>query len=1245
MLSATGSLSGVAYLEASGSAAAVTGFAGLTVQLQTVSSQGVLRNVPGVSPVQTVANGSYSFNGLAAGTYQIQVLPAANVEVEGLSPGTAGGTVGSDEIQVTLAPGQNAADYNFAILGTQNDISLRSFMASAADATAVGATSAAATVENSPMDSIAVQADVSGPTVTVNALTTNASGPTLTGTVTDDSLGSGIQGVAVSVGGESLAAVVNGSNWSATVSPGLVDGSYTIQATATDNDSNIGAPATGALVIDTVPPVVTVNPLATTDTTPTLTGTVTDASPSSGIASVTVTVDSQNLTATVNGTSWTAVVGTALSDGTYDVVATATDNAGNSTSITGTGDLVVGTVPAITTQPTASTLVEAGGTVSLTAAASGSPTATVQWQLSTDGGTTFSNISGATSTSYSFTASGTQNGDEYQAVFTNSVGAATTNAATLTVDYVTTQPASQTLDAGATVTLTAATSNGSGDAVQWYSSTDGGTTFNPISGATATSYSFTAAATQNLEEYEAVFTNSAGTVTSNAATLTVDYAPTVTTNPTVPTLVDPGNTVTLTAAATGNPTATVQWQMSTDGGTTFNNITGATSTTYSFTAAASQSGNEYEAVFTNSVNSATTTAATLTVDSVTTQPATQTIDAGATVTLTAATSNGSGDTVQWNASPDGGTTFNPISGATSTSYSFTAAATQNLEEYEAVFTNSAGTVTSNAATLTVDYAPTVTTNPTVPTLVDPGNTVTLTAAATGNPTATVQWQMSTDGGTTFNNITGATSTTYSFTAAASQSGNEYEAVFTNSVNSATTTAVTLTVDSVTTQPATQTVDVGATVTLTAATSNGSGDAVQWYSSTDGGTTFNPISGATATSYSFTAAASQSGNEYEAVFTNSPGTVTSNAATLTVAPASTVTTSPIVTTNPTVPTIVDVGNTVTLTAAASGDPAPTVQWKVSTDGGTNFSNISGATSTTYSFTAAASQSGNEYEAVFTNSVNSATTTAATLTVDSVTTQPATQTVDAGATVTLTAASTDGSSDTVQWKASTNGGTTFTAISGATATTYSFTAASTQNSDEYEAVFTNSAGTLTSNAATLTVDSAPTVTTNPTVPTIVDVGNTVTLTAAATGNPAATVQWKVSADGGTTFSDISGATSTTYSFTAAASQSGNEYEAVFTNSVNSATTTAAKLTVDSVTTQPASQTVNAGASVTLTAASTDGSSDTVQWKVSTERRHDLHGGFRRDLDHLQLHGHFHAKQRRVRGGVHQLRRHAHQQRRPP
>jgi hypothetical protein len=74
----------------------------------------------------------------------------------------------------------------------------------------------------------------------------------------------------------------------------------------------------------------------------------------------------------------------------------------------------------------------------------------------------------------------------------------------------------------------------------------------------------------------------------------------------------------VTAAATSSPVLSVQWQVSTDGGLTFTNVTGNTSaqtTTFSSFTSAGQNGYKYRAVFTNSAGTATTSVATLTVES------------------------------------------------------------------------------------------------------------------------------------------------------------------------------------------------------------------------------------------------------------------------------------------------------------------------------------------------------------------------------------------------------------------------------------------------------------------------------------------------------------------------------------------------------------------------------------------------------------------------------------------------------
>jgi hypothetical protein len=88
--------------------------------------------------------------------------------------------------------------------------------------------------------------------------------------------------------------------------------------------------------------------------------------------------------------------------------------------------------PLITSNPS-SVRVAAGGVVTFSATATGSPTPTVQWQVSTDSGFSFSSVPGASSTTFSFAAHLADTGKAFRAVFSNSQGAVATAFATLTV--------------------------------------------------------------------------------------------------------------------------------------------------------------------------------------------------------------------------------------------------------------------------------------------------------------------------------------------------------------------------------------------------------------------------------------------------------------------------------------------------------------------------------------------------------------------------------------------------------------------------------------------------------------------------------------------------------------------------------------------------------------------------------------------------------------------------------------------
>ena len=88
--------------------------------------------------------------------------------------------------------------------------------------------------------------------------------------------------------------------------------------------------------------------------------------------------------------------------------------------------------PRVTQSPTDQS-VDAGDTVTLVAAAEGTPDPAVRWQVSPDGGQTWTPVEGTDKNAYSFTAKAAQDGYRYRAEFSNSVGTTRTSPITLTV--------------------------------------------------------------------------------------------------------------------------------------------------------------------------------------------------------------------------------------------------------------------------------------------------------------------------------------------------------------------------------------------------------------------------------------------------------------------------------------------------------------------------------------------------------------------------------------------------------------------------------------------------------------------------------------------------------------------------------------------------------------------------------------------------------------------------------------------
>ncbi len=176
------------------------------------------------------------------------------------------------------------------------------------------------------------------------------------------------------------------------------------------------------------------------------------------------------------------------------------------------------------------------------------------------------------------------------------------------------QPASQTVFVGHTANFSVTVTGTAPFTYQWQKNSAN------ISGATSSSYTTPATVSgDNGAAFRVLVSNSAGSATSTAATLTVDpapVAPSITTQPSNKT-VTVGQTAAFSVVAAGTAPLTYQWQKNNA------NISGATSASYTTPATVSgDNGAIFRVIVTNPVTNITSNPATLTVNPVVTSPGT-----------------------------------------------------------------------------------------------------------------------------------------------------------------------------------------------------------------------------------------------------------------------------------------------------------------------------------------------------------------------------------------------------------------------------------------------------------------------------------------------------------------------------------------------------------------------------------------------------------------------------------------------
>ena len=419
-----------------------------------------------------------------------------------------------------------------------------------------------------------------------------------------------------------------------------------------------------------------------------------------------------------------------------------------------------------------------------------------------------------------------------------------------------------------------------------------------------------------------------------------------------------------------------------------------------------------------------------------------------------------------------------IIGATSPSLSLVDLNAASAGNYQVVVTNPTGSVLSDVAAVAVDTAPTIT-SLTNSTSAIAGSNVVMSVSASNSLTMSYQWKR--DG----ISITGAVSDSLTLSNVGNTDAGDYTVEVSNTVGTTVSTAIKISVISpptITGSPSGKSIGHSARLLLSVS-AVGESLVYQWHK--DGAT----ISGANGSAYSISAVTSSDSGSYHVTVSNSAGTVTSSAASVTVVAP------PVIQTQPTGGAVL-VGGDISLSVEAIGSGTVSYQWRQ--DGVV----LDGQTQTSLDLTGLKLSDEGSYTVEVSNEAgitNSQSVNVLVLTPLAVTENPQGQSVIAGTFVVLDVSANGSGPISYQWYKDE------VALDGATQSTLQISNVSTANQGSYHVVLSNSVSVATSNSATLLINLPPGIVTQP-IGQTVEKGRSAVFTVEATGTAPFTFQWQ-------------------------------------------------------------------------------------------------------------------------------------------
>jgi DNA/RNA endonuclease G (NUC1) len=726
----------------------------------------------------------------------------------------------------------------------------------------------------------------------------------------------------------------------------------------------------------------------------------------------------------------------------------------------------------------ASQVAALGSSVTFTVNAGGNAPLSYQWMRNDQ------EIPGATTPSLTLNNITAADLGGYYVEVSNAAGSAVSNAAELIISgippSITTQPATQIVPAGSSVTLSVGATGSPLLTYQWR--VDGAV----IPGATSAALSIPNAQEDATGDYDVVVSNSVGSVTSAIAEVTVvPAAPSIATQPSSRTATAGGN-ASFTVSASGTAPLSYQWRR---GGTPLANdavISGANTATLTFTNLDASYAGTYDVVVTNPVGQTTSNPATLTVSAATVywnfQTATPTSGVPADVTAGALSSGNSFGATTLLSTTSASSGYSGSSGANNAGVAARTGALNQGANGSAYFEFSLTPASGKKLVITglTFGARSTGTGPQAYSIFTSFDNYT-TPVATGALLNNSSWRLISP---TLNAITGLTGEPITVRIYGhSGSGNASSTTVNWRIDDLNVTLATVASTGavapaiVETTPAAATTQVAINapirVTFNQPVTVGSG----WFTlqSSLHGPLAATVTGGPVT-YTLTPPANFSYSDVISVRINA-GTVTENDTGTLTLPASyqwsfttAAAVAPTVTAQPAPVTVAD-GGSATFTVAATGTAPLGYQWRRN---GVPISGNATANTATLVISPAGFGSEGSYDVVVSNPAGSVTSQSAGLIVTavapSITTQPLPQLVTAGGSASFTVAATGSAPLSYQWRRNgvplANDGR----IAGAQSATLSVTAISAADVGTYDVVVSNTAGAVPSNGVALGVTTA-------------------------------------------------------------------------------------------------------------------------------------------------------------------------------